>query len=108
MNEGKILKMMKTNFFGSISLFTLASVDVLTVFIDPLGTQNIIAYNISRPLYSLGGNLHIMGSLFTIFQWMDVIEIVKASEKLKIRSVSFMKSCGLRVTLLLISLFLIT
>jgi hypothetical protein len=106
-NEGKILKMMKTNFFGSISIFVTSSFCVLIFLIDPFGFLNIIVYNISRPLYSLIGTLYGMGSLFTIFQWMDVVEIVKANEQLKIRSVSFMKSCGIRVTLLLVSTCLV-
>ena len=68
---------------------------------------NIIVWDIARPLYSFSGTLHIMASLFTIIQWMDIVESVQASLKFEMRSVSFMKSCSTRVILLLLSLCVI-
>ena len=48
-----------------------------------------------------------MASLFTIFQWMDIVESVQASLKFEFRTVTFLKSCSTRVILLLISLCVI-
>jgi hypothetical protein len=105
--EGNIVKIMNTYFFGGISISTLANICRILIFIDPLGTQNICTFDVSRPLYSFTGTLHIMESILVTFQWLDMVDALKASLKFEMRKVSYLKNYSVRVVLLLISLCLI-
>jgi hypothetical protein len=105
-NKGNIVKAMNTYFFGGISVSALANICRIIILIDPLGTQNICTLDISRPVYSFSGTLHIMGSILVIFQWLDVVDSLKASLKFQMKKESHLKNYRVRAVLLLISLCL--
>ena len=103
LKEGKVGVIVQSNFFMGIVLSLLSNCIRILVFVDVTSTQGLLLFDVARPLFTFQGTLHIMGSLFTIFQWVEVIKSVKASMVYSIRSVSFIESCGTRVALLLLS-----